>query len=403
MCCLRDLATRMPFTFVESSVFSRDIKFSACSVFAPDDMIRVMQRTGEHRTPHIVIDARMITFSGIGRYLRHLLDAIQVVRDIRISLLGSRESILTYYPNNRFTIIEMHSNVYSPLSQIQIPFLVPDCDIYYSPHFTTTSFPVRARKRILTIHDLYHISDLSLLSLPAKSYTRLLISGSIKASDLICVDSAFTRSEIVRLFPDSQGKLRTVYCTVNTDVFYPGSSDAGFPIEPYVLFVGNLKPHKNLMTAAAVIAEIPDRSVHLKVVGERKGFIHGMGVQLTSLLESPRLVYVGSIPDHELRHLYANALCLLFPSTYEGFGLPALEAMSCGCPVVCSSLPSLREICGEAALYCSTYSVSDYSSAISMLSSDAELRRMLVQKGLQQARLFSMESFRKNIHSVFNL
>jgi glycosyltransferase involved in cell wall biosynthesis len=164
--------------------------------------------------------------------------------------------------------------------------------------------------------------------------------------------------------------------------------------KPFLLYVGNVKPHKNLSGLIRAFALIADQTNHdLLIVGKKEGFITG---DETSSVEGAKLEgrvrFTGHVSDASLRQYVAHAEVLVFPSLYEGFGLPPLEAMAAGCPVIASGVASLPEICGDAALYCNPYQPRDIASKILELLADDELRRALKLKGSARARKFTWET-----------
>jgi glycosyltransferase involved in cell wall biosynthesis len=331
---------------------------------------------------YIVFDARMLSSSGIGRYAR---DALRVLerQDLRLSRLSPRIP------------------PYSPLTQIALPFLVPPCDLFFSPHITTTRLPLPARRRLLTVHDAFHLSELAPLGRAERAYARFLYAGALQGADAVIAVSEFTRSEIARLFPRQAHKVTVVLNAVDGSVFRPDPVRA--PVDgPYVLFVGNMKAHKNLVTAARAVELQADPDLRLVVVGQSEGFLHGMGGELEELRRSRRLLFFGHQEDGALRRLYSHAECLLFPSLYEGFGYPPLEALACGTPAICSSLPPTRETCAEAALYANPRSAESFAHAIDLLRTDGSLRNRLLAAGAERVRLFSLNAFEAGTLAVVN-
>jgi len=322
---------------------------------------------------HVALDARMVSSSGIGRYTRAV-----------IRVLGDAGA--------RLTTLSFPVPPYSPLEQIALPLKVPTCDLFFSPHITTTCLPVRARRRVVTVHDVFHLSSHSSFGPVERAYAAFLFGSAVRTADAVIAVSTFTRDELVKRFPAHAGKVHMVPNALDPEVFYPDQLRS--PLEkPYVLFVGNLKPHKNLPVAVRAVELQPDPELMLVVVGCDRGFIHGMGEELEALSNNPRVLLLGLQNDASLRRLYSQAQCLLFPSLHEGFGYPPLEAMACGTPAVCSRIPALVESCGEAAVYCDPREPEDFAAAIHRVRSDSAGRRQLVAAGLERARLYSLGEF----------
>ena len=222
-----------------------------------------------------------------------------------------------------------------------------------------------------------------------RGYARFIFGSALRASDLVLTVSEFTRFELARSFPSRAAKLRVLPNALDTEIFHPDPERPAAMEGQYVLFVGNLKPHKNLAAAAAAVKILGRPRFRLAVVGADSGFIHGPGRELRHLRSEAELSFLGQVDDAELRRLYSHASCLVFPSLYEGFGYPLLEAMACGCPVVASDIPPLRETGGEAALYRDPASPRDFAQGMAEAVEEGERRSALIARGLERIRLFT--------------
>jgi glycosyltransferase involved in cell wall biosynthesis len=155
----------------------------------------------------------------------------------------------------------------------------------------------------------------------------------------------------------------------------------------YILAVSSINPNKNFQGIISSIEVLGDTAVDIVIAGGINSKIFS-----TSNIElSKNVKYIGYVTDGELKALYEKALCFVYPSFYEGFGLPPLEAMTCGCPVIVSNAASLPEVCGDAALYVDPYSPEDIAEKIKLLLSNDRLREELRRKGLERAKMFSWE------------
>jgi glycosyltransferase involved in cell wall biosynthesis len=168
----------------------------------------------------------------------------------------------------------------------------------------------------------------------------------------------------------------------------------GLARDGYCVIVGSLDPRKNLQRVLEAVGKLEHLSeLKFVVVGGRNSRIfHTDAAQHTgNAAHSSQVVWAGFVSDGELKALYENAGCLIFPSLYEGFGLPPLEAMYCGCPVIASSSTAIPEACGDAAMYCDATSADDIAAKISRMMNDAELRQRHRTMGLLHAREFRWE------------
>jgi glycosyltransferase involved in cell wall biosynthesis len=163
----------------------------------------------------------------------------------------------------------------------------------------------------------------------------------------------------------------------------------------YALFVSSLNPNKNFKILKDVSKLLKDNNFKIVIAGGTNPKV--FNIRST---ENNDLFYVGYVTDSELKSLYKNAGCFVFPSLYEGFGLPPIEAMSVGCPVIVSNAASLPEVCGDAALYVDPYSPEDIAEKIKLLLSDDKLREELRRKGLERAKMFSWEKCAKEMLKV---
>jgi glycosyltransferase involved in cell wall biosynthesis len=305
------------------------------------------------KKPKIIIDARMIRHSGIGRYLRCLLPHLALDQDLEFALLGNPDLIAPLALSGIGTTVPIHCGIYSVREQWELPVKIPSCDLFWSPHYNVPVLPIRARHRLVTIHDVFHLAYFHTLSAAQKIYARIVLGAAVKRSGRIITDSEFSRSEILRYLKADPEIIRVIPCGID-----PGFN-GGYtrrPIgEKYVLYVGNVKPHKNLRNALAAFDLIRPRHPDAKfyIVGRREGFITGDRM-VTEMLEGglrDSVVFTGGIDDGELKNYYANASLFVLPSLYEGFGLTLLEAMSFGLPIISSDRASLKEVGGRAVEY----------------------------------------------------
>lgn len=317
---------------------------------------------------HLCVDARLYHGSGIGTHIKAVLPFLS---QFKLSLLV-KEPLDFPAPQ-----IRMRSPIYSIQEQCELPLKIPSCDLFWSPHFNIPLLPIRAKKRLVTIHDVFHLAHSATLSLSQKMYAKIVINAALRFSDYVMTDSRFSADEIERYcFKPKHFEIVPSCCLLR-----PGGNVKmeGLP-ERYMLYVGNLKPHKNLTRLIQAHAQL-DNPPDLVVVGKQFGEI-----------ELPAHVhYAGFVSDEALPALYEGAELFAFPSTYEGFGIPPLEAMACGCPVVAGRAGSLPEVCGDAAEYVDPYSVSSIKEGIERLLNSPRRREELVERGRERVKVFTAE------------
>jgi glycosyltransferase involved in cell wall biosynthesis len=347
---------------------------------------------------HITIDARLYTSSGIGRYIRDIVHAIKAKGHI-LTLIKQYSKDDEYSKKDGINIILTKVRPYNPIEQILLSRIIPECDIYFSPHINATILPIRGKRRVVTIHDVFHLSNEKRYNAFERAYAKILYSCVINIADQIITVSHFTRDEIIRIFPNAANKITIIPNSVREGIFYP-QKKRNLRNYPYIIFVGNMKPHKNLITAVDALNHVEDKAMRLIVVGKETGFRHGMESLVKSIKKEPRIELLGYLSDDVLRELYCGAECCIFPSLYEGFGYPIIESMACGVPVVCSDLPSLRETGGSAPLYCDPRQPAQFAKSIDLIRKNNELRKILVTEGFKRVDEFKFEKFAKKTLSV---
>lgn len=348
----------------------------------------------------ITIDARMINMSGIGRYLRSLLPGLLSCSGNLYYLMGKPEELNDFLVSKNVKIIEVHSKIYHPVEHLELRKKIPQCDIYFSPHFITTYFKIPAKKRITTIHDLFHLSEQADFSFLKKLYLKFLYKNALKRSDSIITVSRFSKKELNKYFPRSETKVKVIHNSLDRDTFQ-FSSENMYPDKKYILYVGNIKPHKNIIRLIQAYNQMKHTDVKLFIVGDRDGFINGIDKFDDLVSHNKNIIFTGRISDSQLISLYSHAEFLSFPSLYEGFGYPPLEAMACGTAVVASSIDVVKEVCGDAVLYFDPESIDDMCQKMSELLENKDLKNDLIRKGENLSSRFTKTIFTDKHLEVF--
>lgn len=360
----------------------------------------------------LCIDCRMISNSGIGRYISEILPYIIDKLKEEVVLLGKTEELKQY----NTSVLEFNAPIYSIQEQLKYSIIIPKSKLFWSPHFNIPLFHIRSEKRITTIHDAYHLAYYKNLSLFQKIYAKTVINAALKMSDKIITVSNFSKKELLQythsIYKD---KIEVIYNGISDKKSDENNKNVSVNPYPYILYVGNIKPHKNLENALEAYAlflkkhsEIMNKPL-FKIVGKRDGFINGSQDRLKKILDNnPVLnefvVFTGFVSDIELNKLYSEALAFIFPSKYEGFGLPLLEAMRANCPVLASNIPSVKEICGDSVLYFDPESINDISEKISLIYFSENLRKELMNKGDRIYKKYLWEaSAKKHLNIIMQL
>lgn len=355
----------------------------------------------------ITIDFRMHMASGIGVYIRNIVPFL--VDDYQLTLLGDVDEIQKYDFSDKVNIIGFNSNIYSLREQIEFIIKVKPCDIFWSPHYNVPLVPVRARHRIVTIHDVFHLAYAKDLSPLKKLYSNLLLKVAVKKSDLIMTVSFFSKDEIKKYLAPPLD-IEVVPCAVDFNIYNSKKLSSGSQAElrhlyglpdKFILYVGNVKPHKNLIGLLKALSNHPE--YNLVVVGKKDGFITGdssIKPLLDSFPELKRRVYfTGFVRDDDLPAIYKMAEMFVFPSLYEGFGIPPLEAQASGCPVLSSSLASMPEVLKDSVLYFDAHNYLDIAEKIFRLDQDPDLKLSLIKNGENNVKRFDWKRSAKEIIS----
>lgn len=270
-------------------------------------------------------------------------------------------------------------------------------DLYFEPNFIPLN--VRAKKTVVSIMDFsfekypeWHPKE------RIKYFTRKFRKNIGRADRIIAI-SDFVRDEAVNEFGLPAEKVNVVRLGFNQEVFRPLPKEALAPVgrkyalpEKFILCVGSMEPRKNLLNLLKAYTSLPKsmRNEFKLVFAGFKGWENREIMDLISKVKED-VVYLGYVTDAELGAIYNLASLFVYPSFYEGFGLPPLEAMACGCPVVVSRVASLPEVCGEAAVYVEPAEVDSIAAGMRKALEGEELRKELRAAGLARSGLFSWE------------
>lgn len=272
-------------------------------------------------------------------------------------------------------------------------------DAYFSP-FTPPSKDVEFSnfKRFRMIHDVIPILEKGLPKTPKDWYFR--VYNSINNKDYYLTNSEYTKNDVLNYFPFiNEDHIKTTLLGANQE-FYPTNEQSEIN-ENYIFSLCTLGKRKNLVFAI----ENFFRFIEKHNIGNLK-LVLGGGVwnkfekELESTLDKydrSKIILTGYIPEKELKKYYSNALCFIYPSLYEGFGLPVLEAMQCGCPVISSNRTSLPEVLGEAGILINPISDEEMVLAYEKMYFDKEFREKCVAKGLERAKSFSWQKCAKEV------
>lgn len=268
-------------------------------------------------------------------------------------------------------------------------------DVFHSSYYRVNVAP--KPKSVVTVHDFLY--ELGYIKSFGKAINRQQIKFAILNADAVICVSNNTKKDLLSLYPSvsDRAQISVIYngssfCTNSGFVSSQVSSALTNLVEPgkYVLFVGKRSGYKNFKNALLGFREscLSKGEYSMFCVGSR--FSDSENNDLEKLGLQQKVIAIGSVNNHELHHLYRNAFALVYPSLYEGFGLPPLEAMSCGCPVIASNSSSIPEVVGDAGILIDPKDAAAIAKALESLLDD-RLRSGYIEKGLSQAKLFSWD------------
>ncbi len=358
---------------------------------------------------HIGIDARMYRAGlGIGRYIEKIINTLEQQDTLHhFVIFMTRENWHMYTPT--------HSNVrkvcvnvrwYGILEQIIVPILLmrERIDLMHFPHFNVPIF--YPRRYIVTIHDCIMIKR------PASSRSavttrnpliyrlkycafRFLLACAVRRARLVITVSQSVKEDLIRYLGISQEKIEVIYEAADMPVTANAHCELPLDISrrPFFMYAGNAYPHKNLEVLLdafrSIRSDYPD--YQLILCGQDDYFRKKLLAIIAEKKMEASVRHLGMVTDSCLSYLYTHATAFVFPSLDEGFGLPALEAFSHGCPVIASDIPVFREICDGAAYLVDTRRSESLAVALKMLIDDSSMRNTYIQRGLHRCADFSWE------------
>jgi glycosyltransferase involved in cell wall biosynthesis len=348
------------------------------------------------KATRIFFDARMYRMSGVGTYIQQLLPWL-VKKKIPLSLFGN-PSDLKPFDEPHVRIIKATSKIYTIAEQFEIWWHSRDCSILWTPHYNMCL--LHRGKKITSIHDVIPLAvPQYIASRLAPLYARVVMNQLIRRSEVVMTISEFSKREIIRFFP---------YAAANTKIcrfgFEPKAARAGaeevvsgFGIrKPYLIYIGNLKPHKNVsrMIEAFLKVSEQDPSIQLVIVGQRDNFRSHLADLYKRFKNHPDIIFTGFVSAEHLQMLLQQSQALCFLSLYEGFGLPPMEAMAAGVPILVSDIPVIREVVGDAGRYVNPLDITDIASGMQqILSMTVADKQQFQRRAAERLKEFTVSEF----------
>ncbi len=306
----------------------------------------------------------------------------------------------THWPSNFELVTLPYPRLWTQLGLAKETF-TRKLDVLFIPAHTLPLIRQPGLKTIVTVHDLGAEYLPKTHQLKQRLYLNLMTHYQLKSATHLIAVSEATKTDLIKRISIPKEKISVVYEGYNQQLFQPVKNDAlnntlkeyDLVFEQYFLFVGTIQPRKNLARLIKAYAQAlaNNNQLPLLALAGGKGWLSDEIYTLPKKLDIENHVrFLGYIPDEDLPALYSGAKAFLFPSLFEGFGLPIIEAMAVGCPVVTSNLSSMPEVAGDAAILVDPYSVPDICQGIQQIASE-EKQAALVKAGFAQVKKFSWE------------
>ncbi len=344
-------------------------------------------------------------WGGVGRYTRSLVKALAESPgppfDLTLLWAGpARIPPPRGWPHTRTRRLPLPERWMTLLWQrarVPLPadLLARGADVFYSPDFALP--PLRRARSVVTVHDLSYLTHPETHFPPLRRYLEAAVPRAVARADLVLADSQRTRRDLVSLVGAPPDKIEVVLSAADPSFRRVDESGVRAVLQrlgidrPYVVSVGTIQPRKNLPTIFAAIKGVP-ADVLLVHVGRRGWLCEPIFEALETSGVKERVRILEGADDADLAALYGGAIALVFPSLYEGFGIPCLEAMACGCPVIASHAGSLAEVVEDAGIVVDPLDADAIAAGIRRLLDNATFREDLVRRGYAQAARFTWEA-----------
>jgi len=366
----------------------------------------------------IGIDISQIVYgTGVSVYTKNLIENLLKIDHenqylLFASSLRRRKELHRYiavllkcYPNVSAKIFPfpptLLSFIWNSLHVLPIENFIGNIDIFFSSDWTQP--PAKRAKLITIVHDLvpWRYPKTLTKKIIATHYNRM--KWVKKEVDAIIADSQSTKNDLIKIVKIPKRKIYIIYPGIDKKRFYLQSEEKinqikrKYGLSNYILAVSTQEPRKNFIRIIKAFKKLKNKNLQLAIAGK-----YGWGEETQKLKNSKtqKLKTLGYVPDEDLAPLYSGAQCFVYPSLYEGFGLPILEAMSCGCPVITSNTSSMPEVAGKAAILINPRKTIEITQAIDKIINSKKLAEKLSKKGIEQAKKFSWEKTARRVVSI---
>lgn len=333
----------------------------------------------------LIFDARVLThksYTGIENYTKYILENLSKKIDITVVKPKTTNKYLSHLWNH-----------------LILPF--SSGNILFCPANSASIFVPKSKKLVMTIHDVAFLTYPKSFSKLFQTYYSFLIPFNIKRVDRIITISQTSKNEILRLFPHAKNKIDII--PIGIDKKYRVLQNT--KKRKQILYVGSMNERKNLIGLLEAYEGLPKELGYKLVVVGNFFNLFSLSKKMKEILlraeKNEKIIFKQGLDDEALVKEYNISTIFIFPSFYEGFGLPPLEAMACGTPVITSNVSSMPEVCGDAALYIDPYDSKDIANKIESLLHDENQREKLIKKGLERVKHFTWEESAQQHLEVF--
>jgi glycosyltransferase involved in cell wall biosynthesis len=356
---------------------------------------------------------------GIGRYVRELVAALaKQDSDILYHLFvagASSQPIVSFGSNFVWKPTRLSPRWFARLwhrAHIPIPVeaFVGGIDLYHATDFVLPPTLLRT-KTLLTVHDLSYVRVPEAASPNLKAYLDRVVPASVAKADFVVADSQATKDDLVDLYGVSESKVDVLLSGVDNrfkcenDALVLLTTRKRYKIgtAPYIFSVGTVQPRKNYgrLIQALALLRASGYDIDLVIAGGRGWLEDPIYETINTSGMQNHVHFIGFADEADLPALYSAAYCCALPSLYEGFGLPVLEAMACGTPVITSNVSSLPEVAGDAAITVNPYDLDAITDAIKRILDDTALYQAYVQKGYERAKQFTWDKSARQLREIY--
>lgn len=362
----------------------------------------------------IAIDARKLHDYGIGTYVRNLVHWLSKLDDDNVYVLLCRREDVDFLASlgPRFEPLPERAGNYSIREQLSVPLALSRAraELFHAPHYVVS--PLTRCPFLVTIHDCIHLRFPQYLPHQlAHRYARTMMQMSARRSRRILTVSEASKQDIMAYLRVDAARIEVIANALDERLATPPTEAEVARVRdryqldaPFILYTGNIKPHKNverLIEAYAIMRREGLVEAKLLIIGDDISKYPNLRRLVHRHQLHPHVRFFGFVSDEMLAILYRLATVFVFPSLYEGFGLPPLEAMAAGTPVITSNVSSLPEVVGDAAILIDPLDTGAIAAAMARVIGDSELRADLVRRGHERVKAFSWERSVTRIRDVY--